>query len=60
MNHGNGPVTSMHSAKLDWLWSGSQTFQTQSKPDFEPGVRESGSAEYLNLNLLAGSGSSKG
>ena len=27
---------------------------------FGPGVQGSGSAEYLNLNLLAGSGSSKG
>ena len=40
----------------DWPWSSSQTFQTQSKPDFEPGVWESGSAEYLNLNPLVGSG----
>ena len=45
---------------LDWPWSGSWTFWTWSEPDFEPGVRGSGLAEYLNLNLLAGSGSSKG
>ena len=44
----------------DWPWSSSQTFQTWLEPDFEPGVQESGSAEYLNLNLLAGSGSSSG
>ena len=43
---------------IDWPWSSSQTFQTWLEPDFEPGVQESGSAEYLNLNLLAGSGSS--
>ena len=45
---------------LDWLQSSFQTFQTWSKPDFEPGVQESGSAEYLNPNLLAGSSSSGG
>ena len=44
--------------KLDWLWSGSRTFRTQFEPDFEPGVQESGLAEYPNPNLLAGLGSS--
>ena len=45
---------------VDWPQSGSQTFQTWSEPDSEPGVWGSGSAEYLNPNLLAGSGSSRG
>ena len=45
---------------VDWPRSGSQTFRTRSEPDSEPGVQGSGSAEYLNPNLLAGSGSSRG
>ena len=52
--------TATKATGVDWPRSGSRTFQTWSKPDFEPGVRESGLAEYLNPNLLASSGSSSG
>ena len=45
---------------LDWPQSSSQTFRTQFKPDFEPEVWGSGLAEYMNLNLLVGSGLSTG
>ena len=58
--HMNLVLVFVYHLYLDWLWSSSQTFQTWSKPDFEPGVQESGSAEYPNLNLLAGSGSCRG
>ena len=45
---------------VDWPQSSSWTFQTQFEPNFEPEVQGSGSAEYLNLNLLGGSGLSRG
>ena len=59
-SHSQQAEISMSSSRVDWPRSGSWIFWTQFKPDFEPGVQESGSAEYLNPNLLAGSGSSSG
>ena len=59
-SHSQWAEISMSSLRVDWPRSSSWTFWTQFELDFEPGVQESDSAEYLNPNLLAGSGSSSG
>ena len=49
------PVVTPHSF-LDWPRSGSRTFRTWFERDFKPEVWGSGLVEYMNLNLLVGSG----